>query len=140
MTNLEQAPFFDFDTAPDDELPPTCTFKLGGKTWTVRHKDLVPFSAMYAITSVTELGAPLAIGPFFAGVLDPAQVADFEKTLASPTVTLPMALEAAKWVLSALHGRPTAPSANLPSGRKRTGRKSAGGSSSPATTKRVSAR
>lgn len=138
---MPEIPFFDFDDlAPDDkELPPTCSFKLGGRQWTVRNKDLVPFDAMYAITAATDLGAPLAIGPFFAGVLQPGEVEEFMKVLASPNVTLPMATEAAKFVLSALHGRPTKPSANSPAGRKPTGRKSAGGSSSQATAKRASA-
>lgn len=133
---------YDFDElAPskDASLPPTCRFKLDGRVWTVRHKDLVPFDAMYAITAATEIGVPLAIGPFFAGVLEPSEVEDFLKALASPKVTLPIATEAAKTVLSALHGRPTTPSAVSPSGRKRTGRKSAGGSSSQATRKQASA-
>jgi hypothetical protein len=141
---MSEGLFFDFDAfAPSDDdkatLPPTCTFKMGGKQWTVRNKDLVPFDAMYAITAATDLGAPLAIGPFFAGVLEPGEVQDFMQTLASPNVTLPMATEAAKFVLSALHGRPTKPSASSPAGRKPTGRKSAGGSSSQATAKRASA-
>lgn len=138
-----EIPFFDFDAdAPTQEeqksLPPTCTFKLGGKTWTVRHKDLVSFDAMYAVTAVTELGAPLAVGPFFAGVLEPKQVEDFKQVLARPEVTLPMAIAAVKTVTAALQGRPTTPSATSPAGRARTGRKSAGGSSSRATQRRAS--
>jgi len=137
-------PFFDFDeVAPSDEeresLQPTCTFRLGGREWTVRHKDLVSFDAMYAVTAVTELGTPLAVGPFFAGVLEPSQVEDFKVVLARPDVTLAMAVHAVKTVTAALQGRPTTPSATSPAGRKRTGRKSAGGSSSRGTTKRASA-
>lgn len=142
MTN--EIPFFDFDAeAPNEEqkaeLPPTCTFKLGGKTWTVRNRDLVPFGAMFAITAVTEAGAPLAIGPFFKGVVVEEEFAEFEQTLARPDITLSMAVGAAKTVLAALQGRPTKPSVTSVGGRKSTRRKSAGGSSSRATTKRVSA-
>lgn len=135
---------YDFDdlALSDDErasLPPTCTFRLGGKVWTVRHKDLVSFDAMFAITHVTEAGIPLAVGPFFDGVLDPAQTNDFRATLARPDVTLLMATEAIKTIASALLGRPTKPSGNSARGRKPTRARSAGGSSSRATRKRASA-
>lgn len=139
-----EVPFFDFDElAPTEDdkaaLPPACQFKMGGETWTVRNKELVSFDAMFAVTAVTEAGVPIAVRPFFSGVLEPSQVEAFFEVVARPDITLPMVREAMTRIVAALQGRPTKPSATSASGSKRTSRKSAGGSSSAATRQPASA-
>jgi hypothetical protein len=133
-------PHFDFDaTETVDDLPPTCTFTLGGKQWTVRNEATVPYETMRRILLATEVGVTVEIGPFFAAVLQPDQVEEFGKTLAEPSVTKGKAEDALKFVVGALYGRPTTPSGTSTAGRKPTGVKSAGGSSSQGTHKRASA-
>lgn len=140
---MTQPTHFDFDDDPGDEpgeeLPPACTFTLGGKEWTVRNADLVPYALMQRLLLSDKVGVTVQAGPFFAAVLQPDQVEAFMAVLAEPQVTVAKVENVIRHVVAALYGRPTTPPATSPAGRKPTGRKSAGGSSSRGTRPRASA-
>lgn len=130
---------FDADDETPQDLPPACTFTLGGKDWTVRNADLVPYALMQRLLLANDVGVTVQAGPFFAAVLEPDQVEAFMEALADPKVTVSLVTRVLQSVVAALYGRPTTPSATSPAGRKRTGRKSAGGSSSQGMAKLPSA-
>jgi len=121
---------------------PSCTFKLAGKTWSVRSRDDVPFSMIQRL--IAAAGNPqetaIEVGPFFEAVIVPAQVEAFMVMLRAPDskVTLAILTPIITFVFGSLTGRPTVPPVRSSTGRSTTRAKSAGGSSSRATTRRAS--
>lgn len=135
------AQFRDFDAETAD-TEPACTFRLGGRIWSVRARETVPFSMVQRIMDASKNATETAfeVGPFFKSVIVAEQVDDFVAMLNAPdsSVTLEKVTPILTFVFENLSGRPTVPAAQSSTGRKRAGRKSAAGSSSPATHRKAS--
>lgn len=131
----------DFDaeaSAVDPEAPvdPDRQFTLGGRTWTCRVKDDVPWNLVHTVFSVNDDGEVLIqVEPFFRGVLIPADVDAFLEMVNAPdsALTEGNAPKVMEYVAEKVLGRPTEPSANSSAGPKPRGRSSKAGSSSPDT-------
>lgn len=72
---------FDFDTEDDAaDLPPLCTFRLGGKVWHVKNDDLISLGVMNQ--ALSDKG--MQVTEYFRAVLVPDEIPAFEKMLADP--------------------------------------------------------
>jgi len=131
----------DFDGTPDateeEVKEPSCTFTLGGRTWTCRNRDDVPWNLMQHILTVDDEGtAVVVVEPFFRGALIPADVDAFVELLNDPASALTEAKvkPIVEFITAKVTGRPTKPSSGSRRGSGKRKRSSAGGSSSPDTT------
>lgn len=133
----------DFD-ADDTALPPSCTFTLGGKKWTCRNSDDVPFAAMRAAMTVQDNGdLQVQIGPLFRAVLIPAQVEKFMAMIEADDspITTRRVNDLVHFLTEEVLGFPTTPvSGSSPAAKKTTrpGKNTKARSSSPVTRRRAS--
>lgn len=80
----------DFDAEQEARGKPA-KFKLGGRTWTCRHPDDVPFSLLETLMAPAangEAGAVMRVAPFFQSALIPEQADDFVAMLRDPDSAL----------------------------------------------------
>jgi hypothetical protein len=133
------AAHFDFDAVP--KKAPSCTFTLGGRDWSCRNSDDVPFQTLEQLTTLDPeqdaKGALMQIAPFFQSMLVEDEVDDFMTMLRSPksALTVGMLQPLMKFISESVFGHPTQPSKPSQRGRPATGRTSKGRSSSRATPK-----
>lgn len=153
-------PFKDFDSAPE-EVAVSGTFRLGGKLWSLRSSDDVPFELMRRLmgTAPPAAGinespedvagrareAVMQTGPFFEATIVPEEVDDFMTMFTSPQspVTLGKLKDLMEHVSECIFNttpgeRPTKPSRSSSPGRSKTGRTSRAASSGRVTPKRAS--
>lgn len=126
----------------DKDLPasePAGSFTLGGRTWRVRSKDDTSIGFLNVFTG--EDGKVKA-GPFFRATIHRDDVDAFLAMTEEPDgpLTKEKLAPVMDYITALALGRPTTPVTPSSSGSKRTGRKSAAGSSSRATTRARSTR
>lgn len=109
---MSDTPHLDLDVL-EGENPeePACTFTLGGRTWSCRHSDDVPFDVIAQLFGSVddERKSLVAIEPFFRGVLYPDDVEDFSVLLheQDSPLTLRTLRPLIEHVASSVLGRPT---------------------------------
>lgn len=154
-------PFQDFDAPSEEGVAISGTLQLGGKLWSLRSSDDVPFQLMKSLmgTAPPEEGsdedpaataarareAVMQTGPFFEATIVPDQVDDFMEMFTSPKspITLGKLKGLMEYVSTCIFNtegaeRPTQPSRSSGAGRSKTGRTSKAISSSPGTPKAAS--
>lgn len=136
--------FKDFD-AEEEARGKSATFKLGGKKWTCRHPDDVPFSLLETLMTPAEngeAGAVMRVAPFFQAALVPEQADAFIAMLREPDskLTVGKLQPLMAYVSQKVFQRPTEPSKPQSAGRQTTKRTATSkrSSSSEATTPRAS--
>lgn len=136
----EAAVDFDFDSEPDEAgLPPTCTFRLGEKVWTVKNDAYLDLSLVHRMLS--EQGMQVHV--FFREVLADGQWQAFEQMLADPPdgLTIGKTRTAMARVAEKILGFPTQASSSSPAtstGTRPKAKSSSARSSSPGTRRRAS--
>jgi hypothetical protein len=157
---MATTPYQDFDTPEGEEVRTAGSFKLGGRAWTIRHRDDVPFEIVKRLMGqepVAEDAPPeeqaaaarevvMQTGPFFAATIIPDEKADFLAMLSeedSP-LTIGKLRPVMEYVSATIFSesdeeRPTSPPRRSSPGRTQTGRTSGGSSSSRVTPRRASA-
>lgn len=132
----------DFDQVTAD-LPPACTFTLGGRKWNCRNQQDVPFEPVreFFARRGGDGEVKVEVEPFFRMVIARDETEAFVEMLRAPdsAVTLGTLQPLIEYIGEQVLGRPTKPAARSSSGSKATGRKSTAGSSSRGTTRRRSA-
>jgi hypothetical protein len=130
-----QAPHKNFDVEQPLSAP-SGSFDLGGRTWRVRNKDDVSIGLGNLIND-----DKIEVGKFFKAFIYPDDVKDFMTLIEDPegALTKRRLTPIMNFVSELVMGRPTTPAADSSPGRKKTGRKSAAGSSSRATPRSKSA-
>lgn len=121
---MAPADFKDFD-AEAEARGPSATFKLGGRKWTCRHPDDVPFSLLEKLMVPAEngeAGAVLRVAPFFQSALVPEQADDFIAMLRDPDsdLTVGKLQPLMEYVSKKVFQRPTEPSKAQSPGRQNT--------------------
>lgn len=138
---MGETPHRDFDAEPLEPLPPSCTFTLGGRTWTCRNSDDVPFGQVQALFSAGSAGElAIQIGPFFTSVLIPEDGPAFLEMLAEPSsaMTQRKLQPIIEYLTEVVLGFPTSPpSSSSPARRQARPRKSSKARSSSPGTPRV---
>ena len=138
----EPAPHLDLDEI-GEESEPSCTFTLGGKKWSCRQIEDVPWGVVEKMLAVGQDAekAMVQIGPFFRAVLVPEEVPSFEAMLNSPDspLTLRRVMPLVQHLSSAVMQRPTGRALPSTTGSRKTRRTSVDASSSPATAPKASA-
>jgi hypothetical protein len=124
-------PSFDLDEIEAD-VEPIAQFKLGGRMWTVRNRDLIPVDVLEDVMGP----AGVQVKKFFRAVLVEDEVDEFIEMLAEPgeaKLNLPRLSYLMENLVSVIMDRPTERSGRSTSGRTATQRGSGAGSSSAAT-------
>ena len=154
-------PSQDFDAPSEEGAAISGTLQLGGKIWSLRSSDDVPFELMRrlmgtappeegtdedpATTAARTRESVMQTGPFFEATIVPEQVDDFMEMFTSPKspVTLGKLKTLMEYVSTCIFNtegaeRPTQPSRSSSPGRSRTGRTSKATSSSTGTPRAAS--
>lgn len=113
-------------------------FILGGRTWHVRPPEEFTIAE---VAGLIGLNGPVRNDAFFRAILVPDEADAMVELLTDPTSTVRRGqVDAAiRGCYTQITGLPTRPPATSTPGRKPTGRKSVGGSSSPAARRKRSA-
>lgn len=77
---VQDVPFLDLDAVGDEaEAKPSCTFKLGGRMWSCRQPEEVPYAVIKSLVQGSETGEGTItqVDDFFTATLMPEQVEDF---------------------------------------------------------------
>jgi len=135
---MAKTPHADFD---DDEIgEPSATFNLGGRRWTCRPTEDVPFGVVQKFYEAAQAGEGegdddgaglMQVGPFFRATISRDEVKEFMEMLADPDgpLTLGKVQPVMEFIAGNVLGRPTEPDETSAPGPAKTGPSSVGASS-----------
>ncbi len=132
---MTKTPHADFDD--DDIGEPSATFTLGGRRWTCRPTEDVPFGVIQKFYEAAQAGENddgeglMQVGPFFRATISRDETKDFMDMLADPNgpLTLGKVQPVMEFIAGNVLGRPTEPAETSAPGPAKTGPKSVAGSS-----------
>lgn len=137
MARAVRAEYHDFDAEEVETSFTPCVFKLGGKEWSCRPTEQVPFHVVERILEAArnDPNSAIQVGPFFRSVLVPEQVEEFMTMLNAPDSPLTLGLmpKVMEHVSTHVLNRPTERPSSSGAGSRRTGATSKAARSSPAT-------
>ena len=131
---------FDIDAEPDaTDLPPLCSFRLGGKVWHIKNDELISVALVNRATAE----AGMQVVESCRAVLVPDEVPAFEKMLVNPPddVSIGKLRAAMSKTATRVLGFPTSADSGSSNGspaRAQKPKSSKARSSSPATRRRAS--
>lgn len=128
-------PTKDFDRLPEQDLTPSCEFRLGGRVWHCKNGSRIPW-VLVEPAMIGEIKTQ--VGAFFEMVIVPDEKDEFLAMISDPgsdALTASNALPLMQWITEQVMKRPTKRPASSRGGPRTTARKSGGNSSSRDTPK-----